>query len=104
MTSMVVSMSAPRIGRSSTSSMSAPSSTPAMTATTSPRKKLSPSDSGDQIDGVGAESVELAVGEIHHPHDAEDQRQADAEQRVGAAQDQRVDEVLEELVHVLQTP
>ena len=48
---------------------------------------------------VGAEAVELAVGEVHHPHDAEDQRQADAQQRVGAAQDERVEAVLEQLIH-----
>jgi hypothetical protein len=42
-TSITVSMSALRIGRSTTISISAPSSAPAMTATTRPRKKLSPS-------------------------------------------------------------
>jgi hypothetical protein len=39
------------------------------------------------------------VGEIHHPHDAENQSEADAEQRIGSAQDDGVHEVLEELVH-----
>jgi len=43
---------------------------------------------------VGAEAVELAVGEVHHPHDAEDQRQADAQQRIGPAEDEGVDAVL----------
>ena len=42
-TSMTVSMSALRIGRSSAISISAPSSTPARMAITSPRKKFSPS-------------------------------------------------------------
>jgi len=53
----------------------------------------------EQIGQVGAEGVELAVGEIDHPHDPEDQREADAEQRVGAAQHERVQEVLEKFVH-----
>ena len=48
---------------------------------------------------VGAEAVELAVGEVHHPHDAEDQRQPDAQQRIGAAQDERIECVLEQLIH-----
>ena len=37
------------------------------------------------------------MGEIDDPHDAENQRQADAQQRVGAAQDQRIDEMLKKL-------
>ena len=40
------------------------------------------------------------MGEVHHPHDAENQRQPDAEQGVGSAEDDGIDEVLEELVHV----
>ena len=64
-----------------------------------PEEEIEPERGGDEIDGVGAEGVELAVGEIHHPHDAENQRQADAEQRVGSAEDDGVHEVLEELVH-----
>jgi hypothetical protein len=35
------------------------------------------------------------MGEIHDIHDAEDQREADAEQRIGAAEHERVDEMLE---------
>jgi hypothetical protein len=42
-TSITVSMSALRIGRSRTISISAPSMAPAMIATARPRKKLSPS-------------------------------------------------------------
>jgi hypothetical protein len=48
---------------------------------------------------VGAKAVELAMGEIHHPHDAEDERQADAEQRVNAAEHELVYAMLEEFVH-----
>ena len=40
------------------------------------------------------------MGEIHHPHDAENQRQPDAEQGVGSAEHDGIEEVLEELVHV----
>ena len=36
------------------------------------------------------------MGEVHHPHDAEDQGQPDTQESVGAAEDDRVDEVLEE--------
>ena len=43
MTSMVVSMSEPRSGRSNVSSIAAPSSQPATTASGSARKKLMPS-------------------------------------------------------------
>src|SRR2546425_6003028 len=48
---------------------------------------------------IGAERVELAVGEVHHAHEAEDQGEADAEQRVRAAQHQAVHQVLQELLH-----
>src|SRR5579871_6560011 len=48
---------------------------------------------------VGAEAVKLAMGEIHHPHDAEDQGQADAEERVDAAEHERVQAMLEEFSH-----
>jgi hypothetical protein len=35
------------------------------------------------------------MGEIHHPHDAENQRKADSQERVGAPEDQRIDKMLE---------
>ena len=41
-----------------------------------------------------AERVELAVREVYDAHDAEDQRQSDPEQSVGAAQHQRIQAVL----------
>ena len=37
------------------------------------------------------------MGEIHHPHDAEDEREPDAQKRISAAEDQRVRDVLEKL-------
>jgi hypothetical protein len=39
------------------------------------------------------------VGEVHDAHDPEDQGQTDAEQRVRTAENDGVDEVLEELIH-----
>jgi hypothetical protein len=38
------------------------------------------------------------VGEIDHAHDAEDQRQADAQEGIGPAQDQGIGAVLQELI------
>ena len=63
-----------------------------------------PSSRGEHEDHVAAEGVQLAVGEIHDAHDAEDERQADAEEGVRAAEHQRVDDVLEEFVHVKKIP
>jgi hypothetical protein len=40
------------------------------------------------------------MGEIHHAHDAENQRQPDAEQGVGSAEHDGIEQMLEELVHV----
>jgi hypothetical protein len=40
---------------------------------------------------------EVALGEVDDPHDAEDQREADAHERVDAAHEQPRDEVLQEL-------
>src|SRR4051795_728464 len=39
------------------------------------------------------------MSEIHDPHDAKDQRQPDAEQRISAAEDQHVNYVLEVFSH-----
>src|SRR5678815_3700165 len=41
--------------------------------------------------------VELAVGEVDHAHDAEDQGEADAHEGVAAPDDEAVDDVLDEL-------
>ncbi len=90
-TSIMVSMSAPRIGRSSANSISAPRSAPAMIATMQGEKEIEAERRGDEIDGIGAEGVELAMGEIHDAHDAENQRQPDAEQGVGAAEHDGID-------------
>ncbi len=40
------------------------------------------------------------MGEIHHAHDAEDQRQPNAEQGIGPAEHDGIEQMLEELVHV----
>jgi hypothetical protein len=44
---------------------------------------------------IGAERVELTVGEVHETHETEDQGEADAEQRVRAAQHQAIHQVLQ---------
>jgi len=44
---------------------------------------------------VGAERVERAVGEVHHPAHAEDERQPERDQQVIPAEDQAVDDLLE---------
>jgi hypothetical protein len=41
------------------------------------------------------------VGEIDHPHDPEDQGEADAEQRVRAPQHDAVEPMLQDLIHAL---
>jgi hypothetical protein len=64
------------------------------------KKEIEAEQDGDEVDEIGAERVKLAMGEIHDPHDPEDQGQADAEQRIGAAEDQHVDHVLEEFGHL----
>ena len=56
-------------------------------------------DGRNEKNEIGAESIELTMREIHHLHDAEDEREPDPEKRVGAAQDQRVGDVLEEFGH-----
>ncbi|BCQ28747.1 hypothetical protein NK8_69370 (plasmid) [Caballeronia sp. NK8] len=56
---------------------------------------------GEQPHGVHADHQQFAVREVDHPHDAEDQRQADADDRVRAAQQQAVDEKLQKNGHAL---
>ena len=98
-TSMVVSMSAPRSRRSSTNSIAAPSAMPSSDGQHERQEEVHARQHHPHVHHVGAEAVELAVGEVHHPHDAEDQRQPDAQQRIGAAQDEGVEAMLKELVH-----
>ena len=63
------------------------------------RKKFTPSEHHPHEHHVGAEAVQLAMREVDHPHDAEDQRQPDTQQRIRAAEDEGVETMLEELVH-----
>src|SRR5262249_57513207 len=49
---------------------------------------------------VHAEHQELAVSEVHHAHDAEDQREPDGDERVDAAQQDRRDGELRENVYL----
>src|SRR6266576_628545 len=46
---------------------------------------------------VGAESVEHAVREVHNVNDAKNQRKPDPQQRISAAENQHVDQVLQKL-------
>jgi hypothetical protein len=50
-----------------------------------------------RVHHVRAERVQLPVREVDHLHDAEDEREPDPEQRVRAAQHERVQAVLEKL-------
>ena len=63
------------------------------------RKKFDAELHHQRIHHVGAVGVELAVGEVDHAHDAEDQREADPQQRIGPSQHEGVEAMLEELGH-----
>ncbi|MOA34568.1 hypothetical protein D3C78_1559460 [compost metagenome] len=54
---------------------------------------------GNQINQVHADHQELAMREVHDAHDAEDQRQPQADDGVCAAQQQAVDDQLNENIH-----
>jgi len=54
--------------------------------------------------GVGAERDEVAMGEVGEPQDAEQQADAEAGQRVEAAQAERVDQILQEADHSATPP
>ena len=97
-TSMAVSMSAFSIGRSSTNSIAAPTAQPTY-GNHERKEEVDAEGKLREKHRVGAKRVKLTMGEIDHPHDAEDQGQADAEESVGAPEDDGVDEVLEELIH-----
>ena len=84
-TSIVVSMSAPRSLRSSVNSITAPSATPERHRERQRHKEIQCRQHHQREHHVGAEAIELAMGEVHHPHDAEDERQPDAQQRIDAA-------------------
>ena len=87
---MVVSGSRPSSGRSVTICIAAPSSATISVASTSASQKLPVVASTMHAD-IGAEHEQLAVGEVHHVHDAEDQRQAGGDQRQDHAGDDAVD-------------
>ncbi len=54
---------------------------------------------GEDVEGVGGEHDELAVGEVHHPHHGVDDGDAEGDQRVEAAEGKGVDQVLTQLGH-----
>ena len=53
---------------------------------------------GQRVERVAAEHVELAVGEVHHPHDAEHHGQSERDERIDQAEDQAVDDLGEDVV------
>ncbi len=87
---MVVKGSRPSSGRSVVICRAAPSSATMSVASTSASQKLPRGRQHDHAD-IGAEHEQLAVGEVHHVHDAEDQRQARGDQRQDHAGDDAVD-------------
>ena len=97
-TSMVTSMSDERSGRSSATSIAPPSTTPSADREHQRGEEVDAEPHHQRVHHVGAERVELAVGEVDHAHDAEDQREPDPEQRVGPSQHEGVEAMLEELV------
>jgi hypothetical protein len=60
-------------------------------------EEVEPGEREQRVQEERAQHVQLAVGEVHHAHDPEDQGEADAHQRIAAADDEAVDEVLDEL-------
>ncbi len=54
---------------------------------------------GENEEGVGGEHDELAVGEVHHPHHRVDERDAEGDQGVEAAEREGIDQVLAQLGH-----
>ena len=46
---------------------------------------------------VGAERIQHPMREVHDVHDAEDQGETDAQQRIGATEHQHVDQMLQKL-------
>ena len=83
-----------RSGSISARSTSTPTTNRTIAAAATPARNGRPSDRAHEIHGVGAEHEELAVGEIDHAENAEDQRQADAHQRVHRAAHQALEDQL----------
>ncbi len=98
MTSMVVSIDWPRSGASSRRSQAAPATAPSTMASGQGHEEVQPAQRQAGEGQVGPQRVELAVGEVDEVHEPEDQGEADAEQRIGAAQHQAIHQVLQERV------
>ena len=94
---IVVSGSRPSSGRSVTICIAAPSSATISVARISASQKLPVAASTMHAD-IGAEHEQLAVGEVHHVHDAEDQRQAGGDQRQDHAGDDAVHRLDDDLI------
>ena len=87
---MVLSGSRPISGRSVTICKAAPKMATIKVATMSASQKF-PVDAIDHHADISAEHEQFAVREIHHVHDAEDQRQPGGDQREDQPADDAVD-------------
>ena len=87
---MVVRGSRPSSGRKVVICSAAPISATVSVETTSASQKLPDGRQHDDAD-VGAQHEQLAVGEVDHVHDAEDEREARGDQRQDHAGDDAVD-------------
>ena len=58
---------------------------------------------GQVVDGEGAHHVDLAMGQLQDPHDAQDQREAQGHQHVEPAQGDPVDDRLHPKAKRVQT-
>ena len=87
---MVLSGSRPISGRNVTICNAAPSMRDDQRGDDERQPEISGGGEDDDAD-IGAEHEQFAVGEIHHVHDAEDQRQPGGDQRQDHAGDDAVD-------------
>ena len=86
--------SALRTGRKATRSARSATTIPASSA---PHDRRGERQAGEDVEGVGGEHDELAVGEVHHAHHRVDEGDAEGDQRIEAAEGEGVDQVLAQL-------
>jgi hypothetical protein len=88
-----VTWGAPRMGRKAALSMARPTNAPAARTQTDTSQKGQPNLK--QPEGhEGADHDHVAVGEVDQPDDPVDHGETDGHQRIHAAQDQAVDDLL----------
>ena len=93
-TSIVVSMSAPRRRLSRSNSMAPPMMRAEQHRKCKRSKEIDAKKHHQRIHAVGAECVKFTVREIDHTHDAEYESEPDPQQRISAAEDRRIQEML----------